>query len=162
MSQRQTCANPNPQVVPIIPPTIASAPVNNPLAESSTLSKDFGRDQNLKTPLKSLQPRMFTGEGNDVPKILEEWIMSMEDYFALAKYNFLAQGIMGRAKLGGSTKLWWKLHCQTQGKAKNYVGWEQLKKSLKERYLPLNYSIVKMNEFLFYVGKGLAIDDYYE
>ena len=99
--------------MPIIPPTVASILVNNPVAESSTLSKDFGRDQNLKNLLKSLQPRIFTGEGNNVPKILEEWIMSMEDYFALAEYNLVAQGIMGRAKLGGLAKLWWKLHCQT-------------------------------------------------
>ena len=114
MSQRQTRANPNPQVRPIIPPTIASILVNNPVAESSSLSEDFGRDQNLKTLPKSLQPRIFPGEGNNVPKILEEWIMSMEDYFALAKYNTVAQGIMGRAKLGGPpAKLWWKLHCQT-------------------------------------------------
>ena len=80
----------------------------------------------------------------------------MEDYFALANYNFIAQGIMGKAKLEGSAKLWWKLHCQTQGKAKNYVGWEELKRSLRERYLPLNYSIVKMNEFLSCVKEGTS------
>ena len=95
MSQRQTCANPNPRVAPINPPAVAPNPVNNPVAESSVLSKDFGRDQNLKTLLKSLQPKIFTGEGNNVPKILEEWIMSMEDYFALAKYN-------GRIQFNGS------------------------------------------------------------
>ena len=117
MSQRQTCANINPQVAPINPPIVTSSPVNNPIAKSSTLSEDFGRDQNIKTLLKSLHPRIFTGEGNNVSKILEKWIMSMEDYFALAKYmakyNVVAQEIMGRAKLGGPTKLWWKLHCQT-------------------------------------------------
>ena len=37
-----------------------------------------------------------------------------------------------------------------------------LNKSLKERYLPLNYSTVKMNEFLSCVRRGRAIDDYYE
>ena len=78
----------------------------------------------------------------------------MDDYFALANYNSIAQGIMGRAKLEGSAKLWYKLHCQTQGKAKHLVGWEELKKSLKEWYLPLNYSIVKMNEFLSCAKKG--------
>ena len=40
--------------------------------------------------------------------------------------------------------------------------WEKLKKNIRERYLPLNYSIVKMNEFLSCVKKGQAIDDYYE
>ena len=63
----------------------------------------------------------------------------MDDYFALANYNSIAQGIMGKAKLEGSAKLWWKLHYQTQGKVENYVGWEELKKSLREWYLPLNF-----------------------
>ena len=90
----------------------------------------------------------------DIPKVLEEWIMSMDDYFALAEYNALAQGIMGRAKLEGSAKLWWKLHCQIQGRSENSMGWEELKQSLKERYLPLNYSIAKMNEFLVQCQKG--------
>ena len=68
--------------------------------------EDFGRDKDLKALLRSLQPKSFTGEGGGTPKILEEWIMSMEDYFFLAKYNPLAQSIMGKAKLEGSTKLW--------------------------------------------------------
>ena len=44
MSQRQTRANPNPRVVPINPPAVASDPINNPVAESSVLFEDFGRD----------------------------------------------------------------------------------------------------------------------
>ena len=62
------------------------------------------------------------GEGNNIPKILKEWIMSMDDYFALAGYNTVAQGIMGRAKLEGSAKLWWKLHCQILGKLEITMG----------------------------------------
>ena len=65
----------------------------------------------MKNLLKTLQSKAFTGEGNNVPKILEEWIMSMDDYFAPASYNATAQGIMGKAKLEGLAKLWWKLHC---------------------------------------------------
>ena len=49
-----------------------------------------------------------------------------------------------------------------QGKSKNFVGWEELKKSLREQYLPLNYATLKMNEFLSCVKKVQAIDDYYE
>ena len=86
----------------------------------------------------------------------------MDDYFALAGYNAVAQGIMGRAKLEGSAKLWWKLHCQTQGKLETTMGWGELKESLKERYLPLNYATTKMNEFLSCVRKGKPIDEYYE
>ena len=73
----------------------------NPSGMDNPAMEDFGRDKNLKIPLKNLQPKAFTGEGNNIPKILEEWIMSMDDYFALAGYNAVAQGIMGRAKLEG-------------------------------------------------------------
>ena len=42
------------------------------------------------------------------------------------------------------------------------MGWGELKDSLKERYLPLNYDTVKMNEFLSCVRKERSIDEYYE
>ena len=100
------------------------------IAEKVKEKEDFGRDQDIKNLLKTLQPKTFSLEGPDVPKDLEEWIMSMEDYFDLAKYNALAQGIMGRAKLDGAAKLWWKLSCQTRGAAENAHGWEILKELL--------------------------------
>ena len=52
--------------------------------------EDFGRDKYLKTLLKNLQPKSFKGEGADIPKILEEWIISIDYYFALANYNSIA------------------------------------------------------------------------
>ena len=56
----------------------------------------------------------------------------------------------------------WKLHCQTQRKKENTVGWDDLQKSLKKRYLPINYSTVKMNDFLSCVRKDRLVDEYYE
>ena len=94
--------------------------------------KILGETRILKNLLKNLQPKAFTGEGNNISKILKEWIMSMDDYFALAGCNAVAQGIMGRAKLEGLAKFWWKLHCQTQGKLEITMGWGELKESLKE------------------------------
>ena len=150
-----------PAATPIATP--AATPVVTPVvAVTENLMEDFGQDKNLKTLLKSVQPKAFTGEGTDIPKILEEWIIAMDDYFALAEYNTIAQGIMGRAKIEGSAKLWWKLHCQTQGRVEITMSWEELKTSLKERYLPLNHSTVKMNEFLSCVRKGRSVTDYYE
>ena len=124
--------------------------------------EDFGRDKDIKNFLKNLQPKAFTGEGKNIPKVLKEWIMSMANYFALASYNAAAQGIMGRAKFEGSAKLWWKLHCQTQGKLEIAMGWGELKDSLKEQYLPLNYETTKMNELLSCARKGKPIDEYYK
>ena len=146
-------------------PIITASPRSSNLILDSTDSsslKDFGKDKDMKNLLKTLQPKAFIGEGTNVPKILEEWIREMDDYFALAGYNATAQGIMGRAKLEGSAKLWWNLHCQAQGKTKKSMGWEELKESLKEWYLSLNYDTVKMNEFLSCVRKGKPIDKYYE
>ena len=93
---------------------------------------------------------------------LEEWVMAMEDYFALSGYNALAQGLMGRAKLEGPAKLWWKLNCQSRIVTETSQGWEELKYHLKERYLPLNYDTTKMNEFLSCARRGRTVDTYYE
>ena len=65
----------------------------------------------MRMLLKIFQLEASTWKRSNIPKILDEWIMYMDDYYTLANYNVVAQGIMGRAKLEGSTKLWWKLHC---------------------------------------------------
>ena len=135
---------PSPKIFP--KPCLVSIPAN--LVPS--IQEDFGREKDLKTLLKSLQPKSFSSEGDNVSNTLEEWIIEMEDYFALAKYNPVAQGIMGKAKLTGSAKLWWKLKCQSQGVAKVSQHWNELKARLKEQYYPLNFETLKMNEFLAY------------
>ena len=89
-------------IYPKSPPT-SSAEQEIPLVEVVE-NPDFGRDKELKALLKTLQPKAFKGEGSDVARDLEEWIIAMEDYFALAKYNYIAQAIMGRAKLRGISK----------------------------------------------------------
>ena len=42
------------------------------------------------------------------------------------------------------------------------MGWEESKQTLKERYLPLNYTTSKMNEFLSSVRRGRIVDVCYE
>ena len=117
------------KVVP--PPILHLGPcigsISIPTFSTPPTQEDFGRDKDLKTLLKSLQPRNFSQEGDNVFGILEEWIIEMEDYFALvntlrlAKYNSMVQGIMRRAKLTGPAKLWWKLNCQSlAGSVKNF------------------------------------------
>ena len=123
---------------------------------------NFGRDKDLKALLKTLQPKPFKGEGGDVARDLEEWIITMEEYFKLAKYNLVAQGIMGREILEGSTKTWWKMKCQSKGVFEITQEWDELKLRLKKRYFPLNYATSKMNEFLSCVRKGRVVDTYYE
>lgn len=148
------------------PPGTPSTPASNlTLAEipEALPREDFGRDKDLKSLLKSVQPEAFSGEGLNVANSsLEEWIISMDDYFALAEYNSLAQSIMARAKLIGPAKMWWKLNCQSRGVAEVTQSWEELQFRLKERYLPLNHTTNKMNEFLSCVGRGRTIDTYYE
>ncbi|MCO5610521.1 hypothetical protein L7F22_064760 [Adiantum nelumboides] len=126
------------------------------------LKEDFERDKDLKTLLKTVQPEPFTGEDLDNASKLEEWIISMEDYFDLAEYNFVAKGIMGRAKIKGSAKIWWKLNCKSRGVLEITQSWEELQLCLRERYSPPNYMTTKMNEFLACVQRGRTIDTYYE
>ena len=133
MPRTRNQANRGPPVVAAVPDveipaatpiaTPAATPIVTPaIVVTENLMEDFGRDKNLKTLLKSVQLKAFTGEGTDIPKILEEWIIAMDDYFALAEYNTIAQGIMGRAKFEGLVNIWWKLHCQTQGKTEKSMG----------------------------------------
>ena len=136
--------------------------MDNSRTQTVIPKEDFGRDKDLKSLLKSVQPEAFSGEGVNVANVLEEWIISMDDYFSLAEYNFIAQGIMSRAKLTGSAKVWWKLNCQSRGVAEVTQSWEELQLRLKERYWPLNYATTKMNEFLACTRRGRAIDIYYE
>ncbi|MCO5597986.1 hypothetical protein L7F22_052075 [Adiantum nelumboides] len=126
------------------------------------LKEDFGRNKDLKTLLKTVQPEPFTGEDLDNASKLEEWIISMEDYFDLAEYNFVAKGIMGRAKIKGPAKIWWKLNCKSRGVLEIIQSWEELQLRLRERYSPPNYLTTKMNEFLACVRRGRTIDTYYE
>ncbi|MCO5554362.1 hypothetical protein L7F22_007891 [Adiantum nelumboides] len=126
------------------------------------LKEDFGRDKDLKNLLKIVQPEPFTGEDSDNASKSEEWIISMEDYFDLAEYNYVAKGIMGRAKIKGPAKIWWKLNCKSRGVVEITQSWEELQLRLRKRYSPPNYLTTKMNEFLACVRRGKTIDTYYE
>ncbi|MCO5569456.1 hypothetical protein L7F22_023168 [Adiantum nelumboides] len=96
------------------------------------LKEDFGRDRDLKTLLKTVQPEPFTGEDSDNASKLEKWIISMEDYFDLAEYNSIAKGIMGRAKIKGSAKIWWKLNCKFRTMVEIIQSWDELQLHLRE------------------------------
>ncbi|MCO5563571.1 hypothetical protein L7F22_017216 [Adiantum nelumboides] len=87
---------------------------------------------------------------------------SMEDYFDLVEYNSVPKGIMGRAKIKGLAKIWWKLNCKSRGVLKITQSWEELQLRLRERYSPPDYLTTKMNEFLACVQRGKTIDTYYE
>ncbi|MCO5568856.1 hypothetical protein L7F22_022557 [Adiantum nelumboides] len=126
------------------------------------LREDFGRDKDLKTLLRTVQHEPFTGEDSDNASKLEEWIISMEDYFALAEYNFFFKGIMGREKIKGPAKIWWKLDSKSKNVAKITQSWEESQLHLRERYSSPNYLTTKMNEFLACVRRGWTIDTYYE
>ncbi|MCO5577752.1 hypothetical protein L7F22_031584 [Adiantum nelumboides] len=126
------------------------------------LREDFGHDKDLKNLLKTIQHQPFTVEDSDNASKLKEWIVSMEDYFDLAKYNSIAKGIMGRAKIKRPAKILWKLNCKSRGVVETTQCWEELQPRLRKRYLSPNYLTTKMNEFLVCVQRGKTIDTYYE
>ena len=52
------------------------------------------------------QPKNFSGEGRDIGKVLEEWIVErMDDYFDLAQSIEENKATMARFKLKKTTKL---------------------------------------------------------
>ena len=53
-----------------------------------------------------------------------------------------------------------KLNCENHGISEYNQGWGDLKERLREGYLPLNYSTVKMNEFLSYTKKDKSVEEY--
>lgn len=65
-------------------------------------------------------------------------IIAMEGYFQLASYNEVAKSILGPCQA--------RRICQEVGRP--VQSWEEIKTGLKEKYLPLNCSTTKMNEFL--------------
>ena len=80
-------------MIAVVPNTLAMAIAfgnSTPTQAIAPKIENFGRDKDLKALLKNLQPKAFTGEGSDIPKHLKEWLMSMDDYFALAEYNAIA------------------------------------------------------------------------
>ena len=87
-------------------PLASMPPVDSGVADEEESIIDFGEDKDMKHLLRSIQPKSFTEEGTDVPRALDEWITSMEDYFALAGYNELAKRVMAHAKLEGGVKTW--------------------------------------------------------
>ena len=60
--------------LPVAPAIVTTPGSSNPTATPMEVAEkeDFGRDRNLKTLLKNLQPKAFSGEGHNVPKILKE------------------------------------------------------------------------------------------
>ena len=60
--------------LPLAPANVANPRSSNLLDTPMEVAKkeDFGRDKDLKTLLKHLEPKAFKGEGIDIPKILEE------------------------------------------------------------------------------------------
>ena len=55
---------------------------NNGGCSSVTAANVIGRD--VEAMLRKSQPGYFSGEGDNVGELLEEWFEKMEDYFNLA------------------------------------------------------------------------------
>ena len=68
---------PEAKVVPPLDPRLETCDnlVNIPTNPIPQIPEGFGRDKDLKTLLKSLQPKNFSGEEDNVSNTLEEWII---------------------------------------------------------------------------------------
>lgn len=72
----------------------------------------------------------------------------MDDYFDIAHTSTKNRAMLGMFKLVGDAKLWWKQHCKESGVNENTQEWEEMKRAIIERYLPLDHHrAIWMNEF---------------
>ena len=92
-----------------------------------------------------MQPPSFKGEGAEIEKVAEAWIEQMDDYFSAAGTTPANQAMLSMFRLTGEAKLWWKQHCRDRGVAENSQSWTDVKRAIKERYLPPTHESLMMN-----------------
>ena len=129
---------------------------NNGGCSSVTAANVIDRD--VEAMLRKSQPGYFSGEGDNVGELLEEWFEKMEDYFNLAHSSEENKAMMGRFKLEKSAKLWWKDHCKERAIDPANVSWDYLSTQLSKSYQTRTYRIDKINEFLDSVKRGDTLD----
>ncbi len=80
--------------------------------------------------------KTFVGEGSVTPKVLKEWIMSMDDYFCLSWVQYVDSKKQGeRLSWRESARLGWKCIVRLEAGLGNSRGWNKLKDRLVEHYL---------------------------
>lgn len=89
-----------------------------------------------------MQPPTFKGEGKDIERDVEVWVEAMDDYFHTAHTLAGTRAVLGMFKLVSDAKLWWKQHYYKDTSVdENTQGWEEVKKVVIKRYLPLAQSM---------------------
>ena len=119
-------------------------------------------DRDVEAMLRKSQPGYFSGEGDNVGELLEEWFERMEDYFDLAHSSEENKAMMGRFKLEKSAKLWWKNHCKENAIDPTNVSWDYLSTQLSKSYQTRTYHVDKINEFLDSVQGEDTLDIFYQ
>ncbi|ERM96849.1 hypothetical protein AMTR_s00128p00115590 [Amborella trichopoda] len=87
--------------------------------------------QRVKVP----EPKPFSGAR--VAKELQNFLWDMEQYFTIARAHEEKHVTVTSTYLTRDAKLWWKTR-MTDGSRPPIVGWEDLKRELKEQFLPGN------------------------
>ncbi|ERN06780.1 hypothetical protein AMTR_s00005p00170100, partial [Amborella trichopoda] len=85
--------------------------------------------------VKVPEPKPFGGAR--VAKELENFLWDMEQYFTAACAHEEDQVTVTSMYLTGDTKLWLRT-CMANGSRPPIVGWKDLKRELKEQFLPGN------------------------
>lgn len=77
----------------------------------------------------------------------EVWIEALDDYFSTTGIRVENQSIFARLHLISEAKLWWKQWCRDTEVTEESRTWQDIKKAVKECYLPPSHESIKMNEF---------------
>ncbi len=74
-------------------------------------------------------------------KVVDAWLVEMEDYFHAAKVGQHSAMELAQSYLKGYTSTWWKIVKQEEGKTHGYT-WEFFKERIELEFIPKNFDYI--------------------
>ena len=119
-------------------------------------------DRDVEAMLRKSQPGYFSGEGDNVGKLLKEWLEKMEYYFDLAYSSEENKAMMGCFKLEKLAKLWWQDHYRKNGLDRSNTTWDYIRNQISKNYQSQTYHITHLNELLDCLQGKDTLDVFYQ
>ncbi|CAA0837945.1 Unknown protein, partial [Striga hermonthica] len=114
---------------------------------------------NVLAQFLGLQPATFNGQGD--PRIVEEWIRSLEQLFEAMNCTEQERIQCAQLQMIGDAGLWWFLYWQMSTvEEKQALTWSGFKQIVKEKYYPAYYRAQMEWEFLDLEQEQRRVDEY--
>ncbi|CAA0810107.1 Unknown protein, partial [Striga hermonthica] len=114
---------------------------------------------NVLAQFHGLQPATFNGQGD--PRIVEEWIRSLEQLFEAMNCTEQERIQCAQLQMIGDAGLWWFSYWQIRTvEEKQALTWFGFKQIVKEKYYPSYYRAQMEREFLDMEQEERSVDEY--